>query len=160
MINSRELSELVEGARTRAEDLIDASKSVGIDVLVTSTYRDFGAQAVCFARGRTAPGEPCMCGHKSNPVGSCAKHPMGLKVTNAKPGMSWHNWRCAFDVVPLVGSKPVWTDDTLWNRIGQIGKSLGLEWAGSWDTFPEKPHFQWTNGQDLATLLARFPKGM
>lgn len=160
MINSRDLSELVEGARTRAEDLIDAAKTAGIDLLVTSTYRDFAAQAACFARGRTAPGEPCQCGHKSNPVGTCPKHPMGLKVTNAKPGQSWHNWRCAFDVVPMIGSKPVWTDDLLWNRVGQIGKSIGLEWAGSWVTFPEKPHFQWTNGQDLATLLTRFPKGM
>lgn len=160
MINSRELSELVEGARTRAEDLIDSAKSVGIELLVTSTYRDFPAQAACFARGRTAPGEACSCKGHINPIGSCRLHPMGLKATMAKPGHSWHNWRCALDVVPMVGGKPVWSDTLLWNRIGALGTDLGLEWAGTWDSFPEQAHFQWTNGQTLQTLLERFPKGL
>ena len=64
----------------------------------------------------------------------------------------------AFDVVPLRNGKPVWgtsgdgiddnpaddnTDDLeLWQRIGQIGESLGLEWAGRWKTMREFPHFQ------------------
>lgn len=74
--------------------------------------------------------------------------------------MSWHNWRCALDVVPLIGGKPVWTDADLWARIGKIGVRVGLEWAGNWEAFREAPHFQWTNGESLLDLNRRHPTGL
>ena len=79
-----------------------------------------------------------------------------MPVTNAKGGQSFHNWRMAFDVVPLVNGKPVWSTSgdagKLWRKIGLIGKSCGLEWAGDWKRFPEFPHFQYTGGMTLADL--------
>ena len=63
-----------------------------------------------------------------------------------------------FDVVPLRNGKPVWgttgEDLKLWQRIGEIGKSCGLEWAGDWRTFREFPHFQFTGGLSLADFQA------
>lgn len=73
----------------------------------------------------------------------------GKKVTNAKGGQSFHNFRVAFDVVPLVNGKAVWSDSGLWQHIGKLGKDLGLEWAGDWRTFKEMPHFQFTQGLTL-----------
>jgi peptidoglycan L-alanyl-D-glutamate endopeptidase CwlK len=131
VINSRSLDDLVPPAKQRAQAFIDAAKAKGIDLLVTSTYRDNESQAALFAQGRTTPGKV---------------------VTNAKPGQSWHNWRCALDVVPLVNGKAIWDDNALWLQVGKIGKAAGLEWAGDWTTFKEFPHFQYTGGLTLAQL--------
>ena len=132
MINSRSLDDLVPPAKQRAQAFVDAAKAKGIDLLVTSTYRDNESQAALYAQGRTTPGDV---------------------VTNAKPGQSWHNYRCALDVVALVNGKPVWsTKDPIWQKIGEIGKSCGLEWAGDWKDFKEFPHFQYTGGMTLAQL--------
>ena len=131
MINSRSLDDLVPPAKQRAEAFIAAAKAKGIDLLVTSTYRDNESQDALYAQGRTAPGNI---------------------VTRAKAGQSWHNWRCALDVVPLVNGKAIWDDQAMWKQVGEIGKSCGLEWAGDWVTFKEFPHFQYTGGMTLAQL--------
>ena len=131
MINSRSLDDLAPPVKQRAEAFIAAAKAKGIDLLVTSTYRDNESQDALYAQGRTTPGNV---------------------VTKAKAGQSWHNWRCALDVVPLVNGKAIWDDPALWKQVGEIGKSCGLEWAGDWVTFKEFPHFQYTGGMTLAQL--------
>jgi peptidoglycan LD-endopeptidase CwlK len=131
MINSRSLDDLAPPAKQRAEAFIAAASAKGIDLLVTSTYRDSESQDALYAQGRSTPGNI---------------------VTRAKAGQSWHNWRCALDVVPLVNGKAIWDDQALWKQVGEIGKSCGLEWAGDWKTFKEYPHFQYTGGLTLAQL--------
>ena len=132
MINSRSLDDLAPPVKQRAQAFVEAAKAKGIDLLVTSTYRDHESQAALYAQGRTAP---------------------GAVVTKAKPGQSWHNHRCALDVVALVNGKPVWsTTDPIWQKIGEIGKACGLEWAGDWKDFKEFPHFQYTGGLTIAQL--------
>lgn len=116
-----------------AKKMIAAAKKEGIDVLVTSTYRDAESQNALFAQGRSKPGRI---------------------VTNAKAGQSWHNYRLAFDVVPIVNGKAMWNDLRTFRRLGEIGKSVGLEWAGDWKTFKEMPHFQWSGGLSLGQLSA------
>ena len=109
-------------------------KEHNIDLLVTSTYRDADSQNALYAQGRTAPGKI---------------------VTNAKAGDSWHNWRCAVDVVPLVNGKPDWDGShPIWAEVGRLGKEAGLEWAGEWHSFKELAHFQYTGGLTLAQLKA------
>ena len=79
----------------------------------------------------------------------------GKIVTNAKAGQSFHNFRCAVDVVPIVAGKPRWdVKDEVWQKIGALGKAQGLEWAGDWKRFREYPHFQYTGGLTLAQLQA------
>ncbi|MEW6374394.1 MAG: M15 family metallopeptidase, partial [Thermodesulfobacteriota bacterium] len=74
-------------------------------------------------------------------------------VTNARPGYSLHNFGLAFDVVPLDGGKPIWdSSHPVWQRIGNAGKGVGLEWAGEWKKFREYPHFQYTSGLTLAEI--------
>ena len=132
MINSRSLDDLVPPARVRVESFLDAAKKQGIDLLVTSTYRDNASQDALYAQGRTTPGKI---------------------VTNAKAGQSWHNYRCAVDVVPIVAGKPRWdVKDEVWQQVGALGKAAGLEWAGDWKKFKEYPHFQYTGGLTLAQL--------
>lgn len=149
MINSRRLEDLHPHVSAMAFTFLGKCKEAGIDILITSTYRDHESQAALYAQGRSTPGR---------------------KVTNAPPGRSWHNWRLAFDVVPLRNGKPVWgtagngidndpADDDrddleLWQRVGAIGESCGLEWAGRWKTMKEMAHFQYTGGLTLADLQA------
>jgi peptidoglycan L-alanyl-D-glutamate endopeptidase CwlK len=108
-------------------------KEVGIDLLITSTYRDHEAQNELYAQGRTKPGKI---------------------VTNARGGQSWHNWKCALDVVPLRNGKPVWdSNDPVWRQVGALGEQVGLEWAGRWTgKLKEMAHFQYTGGLTLADL--------
>ena len=132
MINSRDLKDLHPSVAAKAVAFIASCKSVGIDILITSTFRDFESQAALYAQGRTAPGKI---------------------VTNAKAGQSFHNYRLAFDFVPLVNGKAVWNDDKLFARCGQIAESVGLEWAGRWKSFKELAHCQ-APGLKLADLQA------
>lgn len=132
MINSRKLEDLHPAVRKRVEAFLEAAKGEGITLLVTSTYRDFAAQQALYDQGRTKPGN---------------------KVTNAKPGQSFHNFRCAVDVVPMRNGKPVWDDkDPVWQEVGRLGEAAGLEWAGRWRKFREYPHFQYTAGATLKQL--------
>lgn len=121
MINSRKLDDLTPECQTLCQKLIDECKKVGIDLLITSTFRDVESQNALYAQGRTKPGKV---------------------VTNAKGGQSFHQYKIAFDVVPIENGKPMWDSIIKWAKIGKIGIGLGLEWAGNWKSFPEMAHFQ------------------
>lgn len=128
MINSRSLDDLNPKVALLARNLINECRKQDIDILITSTYRDAESQNALYAQGRTTNGK---------------------KVTNAKAGQSFHNWRCAFDFVPIVNGKAQWSDIALFDKVGLIGEKLGLTWAGRWKSFPERAHFQFTNGLTL-----------
>jgi len=139
MINSRAIEDLQPQVAEQARSLLDAAESEGIDLIITSTLRDFEAQAALYAQGRTSPGK---------------------RVTNADAGDSAHNYGLAFDVVPMRNGKPVWgttadIDRDLWERIGELGESVGLEWAGRWRTFKEYAHFQNLGGLTIDELKAQ-----
>jgi peptidoglycan L-alanyl-D-glutamate endopeptidase CwlK len=132
MLNSRSLDELIPQARERVEKFLALCKENDIDLLVTSTFRDFDSQTALYNQGRTTEGKI---------------------VTNAKAGDSWHNWRCAIDVVPIVNGKAVWdTSNPIWAKVGKLGKEAGLEWAGDWRRFKEFAHFQYTGGLTISQL--------
>ena len=137
MINSRKIEDLHPKVQAKARAFLDACEAQGIDILVTSTYRNHASQDALYAQGRTAKGKI---------------------VTNARGGQSFHNWRVAFDIVPLRNGKPVWStsgeDGKLWQRVGAIGEAQGLEWAGRWKSFREMAHFQFTGGLTLKDFQA------
>lgn len=129
-INSRKLDDLLPHIKAAAEKLLAQCDAAGIALLVTSTYRNYAEQARLYAQGRSTPGK---------------------RVTNARPGYSAHNFRRAFDVVPLKDGKPWWSAPfATWARIGVMGESLGLEWGGRWTGLVDLPHFQDLDGQTLA----------
>lgn len=133
MKDSRDLKDLRPEVAVLARKFLAAAKAQGIDLLVVSTYRDPESQDALYAQGRTRPGKI---------------------VTHAKGWQSWHQYRVAFDVVPIRNGKPVWSDAKLWNQVGQIGESVGLEWGGRWKGFVDRPHFQFTGGKTRKQLRA------
>ena len=68
---------------------------------------------------------------------------MGKHVTKAGPGESWHQYGLAIDSVPILYGKAIWESDSdEWEVYGAVAKYLGLNWAGTWQTFKEMPHVQ------------------
>lgn len=128
-MTSRKLTDLHPLMQPLVVDTLARAEMVGIDLLVTCTYRSDEEQARLYAQGRTKAGRV---------------------VTNAKPGQSMHNFRSggnpaslAVDVVPMRAGKPVWAaGDPIWAEVGLLGEAAGLEWAGRWKRFRELPHFQ------------------
>ena len=126
---SRKLEHLRQDGKEKAELLLKKTSAIGIDLLVTCTYRSNEEQASLYAIGRTAKGRI---------------------VTNALPGESKHNnmeggapASLAFDVVPLVAGKPMWdASNPVWQVVGSLGESIGLKWAGRWRRMKEFPHFE------------------
>ena len=134
MIASRRIEDLrPDVAKLAIQFKAEAAKQ-GIDVLIYCTLRDDEAQAELYAQGRTKPGKI---------------------VTNARPGESWHNHAVAWDCVPLINGKAMWSDDVAYAKLGRIGEDLGLEWAGRWTgKLREKAHFQFTGGKTIKQLVA------
>lgn len=133
MINSRKITDLHPKVAVMALAFIEGCKAAGIDVIITSTYRDIESQNALYAQGRTTAGKI---------------------VTKARGGYSWHNFKCAFDFCPIVNGKAQWNDLAAFAKCGAIGKSVGLEWAGDWKSFKEFAHLQYTGGLTLEDFRA------
>jgi peptidoglycan L-alanyl-D-glutamate endopeptidase CwlK len=118
----------------KARQLITEAYKEGINIIITQGLRTIEEQNELYAQGRAKPGKI---------------------VTNAKGGESYHNFGLAFDFAVFNADGSVnWKVDDKWKRVGQLGKSLGLEWGGDWTSFKDYPHFQYTFGLSLAQLRA------
>lgn len=140
MLNSRSLEDLLPCVQSRATWFIAQAELEipGLRMIVCSTYRDNEAQDALYAQGRIKP---------------------GAIITNAKGGESNHNYRVAFDVFPTLYGKPILFEkdgdqvsDPIWQKLGKIARTNGLEWGGDWKHFTEAPHFQYTGGLTLKEL--------
>lgn len=131
---SNRLDDLDPEVQDMALRFLAACEREGIKLKVTHTLRTYAEQEALYAQGRTTPGS---------------------RVTSAPAGYSWHNFGRAFDVAEKdatpydLGAPGLHDDNVLWEQIGSIGESFGLEWGGRWK-WPDRPHFQFTGGLTLA----------
>ena len=132
MINSRKIEDLHPVVQELCNRHIAACKSRGVTIQVTNTLRDAEYQAYLYSMGRTRTGNI---------------------VTNMQQ-IGPHGFGLAFDIVPVVNSKAVWDNNTLWDIAGEEGKKLGLTWGGDWKSIVDKPHFEHTEGLTAAQLRA------
>lgn len=139
MINSRSIDDLDPEARAVCQRHIIECRSHGVELLITSTWRDIEQQDALYSIGRTV-------------------RPDRRMVTNARGGHSWHNYKCAWDVVPLIEGKPIWdATDPIWKTVIACGKMAGAEAGAEWKSFPDLCHFQFVPGHiSLDEALARF----
>ena len=129
MIASRQISDLHPVVQNLCKAFISLCKHEGIDVIITSTYRDNDSQNALYAQGRSKPGNI---------------------VTNAKAGESFHNYRVAFDFAPVVHGKIPWSDENLFHRCGILAENVGLQWSGRWTgRMREMAHCQYDGGLTL-----------
>ncbi len=123
------IATLRKDAQENAREWLLKCLEAGINVKVVCGTRTYAEQAALYAKGRTEPGP---------------------KVTNARPGYSWHNFGVAWDFVVFdAKGQPQW-ESPLMERCGRIAESLGLEWGGSWTGFKDTPHVQIKTGRTLA----------
>lgn len=106
---------------------------VNVHPVIVQTLRTFEEQDLLYQKGRTRPGP---------------------KVTNAKPGTSYHNYGLALDFALQVNGKIVWKVDDNWMKVVNIFKKHGFSWGGDWQSFKDYPHMEKTFGHTWKTLLA------
>ena len=137
------LASLNRKARAKLEPFLMAAEEMlspeGVTVEVISGLRSWEQQAALYAQGRTRPGKI---------------------VTKARAGSSWHNYGLAMDLGLFKAGK--YLDEAqpalaakLYAKLGSLASALGIEWAGTWTSFPEGPHFQWTGGLTLTVARQR-----
>jgi LAS superfamily LD-carboxypeptidase LdcB len=85
----------------------------------------------------------------------------GSIVTNAKGGSSVHNYGLAIDIIILDSTAPNgFTYDFDWDAVHKIAVSYGIEWGGTWTSFPDKPHFQQTFGYSTDELYSMYSSNL
>jgi peptidoglycan L-alanyl-D-glutamate endopeptidase CwlK len=147
---SRRIEDLRDEMRVLAEAFVKKCAEAGIEVLIYGTLRTVEEQAKLWRMGRSRSLIESVIGRLAKSgkgwvaalLRGVGPQPGNRVVTNALPGESAHNYGYGFDAVPLIHGKPAWNDESLLNRMGEIGKSVGLNWAGDWKRFRERVHFE------------------
>ena len=140
----RNVSQLHPTLQKKVVELQKECKKQGIKIKIGECFRTVAEQNALYAKGRTAPGSI---------------------VTNAKGNSysSMHQWGVAFDFfLDMDVDKDGKTSDDafnnatkLFNKVGSIGKKLGLEWGGDWKSIKDLPHFQLPDWGSTATQLKK-----
>lgn len=141
----RNVSQLHHELKKKVVKLQKECLKAGINIKIGECVRTVAEQNALYAKGRN--GVP------------------GPIVTKAKGTdySSMHQWGVAFDFfldmdVDKDGEK---SDDAfnnatkLFNKVGAIGKKLGLEWGGDWKSIKDLPHFQLPDWGSTATQLKK-----
>lgn len=106
----------------------------GLKIKITDTWRTKAEQDALYAQGRTKP---------------------GVIVTGVRYPWSNHNWGVAFDFCRDDGKKIYENSDGFFEKVGAIGKKLGLYWGGDWPTFKDRPHFESKKPEHLTENLVK-----
>ena len=144
------LDSLDPDVKAKAMQLILKAAHAGIPLRITQAYRTLQEQAVLYAQGRQSLESVNVLRRRLG--WSDLKDYENRVVTHAAAGQSWHNFRRAFDVVPMHTGVPDWLSPH-WEQIGELGESVGLEWGGRWQ-HKDMPHFQDRGGLTLAEMQA------
>lgn len=122
-------------------ELVKLCAKKGITIKATECVRTKEEQDALYAKGRTAP---------------------GAIVTNCKGSSysSMHQWRIAVDFGIYCDTdgdgdtdiKDIYNTKVM-KVVGELAKSIGLEWGGSWKSFKDYPHLQLPYWGSTATKL-------
>jgi len=121
--SQREISRLDSRIQPLATQLILRGRAIGLNPVIVSGLRSQQEQDKLYEQGRTTPGQI---------------------VTKTRNSM--HTQGLAFDIAALDENGSItWSpkDTQFWDKMGTVGKSLGLTWGGDFRTFKDRPHFQY-----------------
>lgn len=158
---------LVPGFRDKLNALLEACHEQGVEMRPYFGIRSPFEQAKLWRQSRTreqvaekiaslrAQGAPFLA-QCLDSVGPCN----GPPVTNAIPGLSWHQWGEAVDSVWVVAGKSEWSTA---KKIGGINgyavyasraRELGLDPGGLWRSLKDWPHVQLRSESSPARLYS------
>lgn len=135
--------------RVRVSQFVDDLTKQNIKYRLYSGFRSFDEQGALYGKGRTTA-ELGMSG-----VDTKYAKPGENRVTNAKPGSSYHNYGLAFDGVEIVGGNAIWKS-TQEQKIVDTAKKYGFAWGGNFTSFKDTPHFEDTQYGTVNQLLALY----
>lgn len=138
----RDIKQLHPILQQKVEQLKTLCAQSGIIIGISECLRTVAEQDALYAKGRTSAGSI---------------------VTNCKGSTysSMHQWGVAFDfyiMVDVDGDGQV-SDDSfnnstgLFDKVGSLGQSIGLEWGGAWKSIVDKCHFQLPDWGSTASKL-------
>lgn len=146
-----------------------------VQLRFTYVTRTFAQQSELYAIGRTKAGQPCSCGGKANAIGTCKKHPLGLTVTKANAGQSYHNYGLAVDAALFIdtngdGKFDKYNQDlhkdfdgdaeSDFMEVVYVFELYGWEAGLKFKSFPDPPHFQKTHGITVMEMKRRYDNKM
>ena len=133
----RDITKCHPELQQKCAQLIEKCAQKGLNIAVGECYRTVEEQNELYAQGRTKAGNI---------------------VTNAKGSdySSHHQWGTAFDFYRNDGKGAYNDSDGFFSKVGNVGKSLGLEWGGDWTSPVDKPHFQLPYWGSTTAELKRF----
>ena len=120
--------------------LLDRAAERDIDAVITEGFRSVSEQDELYEQGRVAEGEI---------------------VTRARGGESYHNYGLAVDFALRDDEGEIIWDTAYdgngngqadWIEVADIARSLGFEWGGDWEDFPDYPHLQMDFGLSIDEL--------
>lgn len=121
-----------------------------VAIRIVQGLRTFDEQNALYALGRTKAGKV---------------------VTNARGGVSYHNYGLAIDFVLLYDKDGNGTFEALswdinydfdkdgvadWQEVVKAFKNIGWNWGGDWQSLKDNPHLQNTFGYSISELLAKY----
>lgn len=120
----------------KAAELKKTCSDRGYKIEIGESFRSAAEQDALYAQGRTKPGQI---------------------VTNARGSSysSMHQWGIAFDFYRNDGKGAYNESGNFFENVGQIGKTLGLEWGGDWTSPVDRPHFQLPDWGSTPSILKK-----
>jgi len=147
---------LIPDMQIKCRKVIELCNSKNLEILVYCTYRSLEEQAIIFRQGRSYAEikykmdslRKSGFGFLSDVIENVGPQSGNKIITYAGPGESWHNFKEAFDAVPLLGGKALWNDNQKYDIYGSCVIKVGLNWGGSWKRFKDRPHAQLRFGKN------------
>ena len=151
-----DLNLLIPEFRVKVEQLLENCQCRGVIMKPCDTLRDPYTQARLWRQSRSKAviqkkinelkekGAPFLA-HCIESVGPQS----GLHVTNAIPGLSWHQWGEAVDCYWSAKGKVVWDQNVKFDGLNgykvyaEEAKKLGLNSGYYWARMKDDPHVQW-----------------
>jgi len=124
----------------------DIHKATGYWIRITRGYSSYEAQEAIYAQGRTTPGKI---------------------VSNARPGLSYHNYGLAFDVcflgldpyletmAKLRGDKA----EVVWERVAECVEAGGMASGRRFRLRKDSPHAQISYGLEMSEMVELYHHG-
>lgn len=142
---SRRLEDLHPITREKAQRLTEEAKKQGIDTLIYMTYRSPEEQDLLYFQGRLKQFGLTVeeLNRRRQRIGllPLTEKEANTVVTSVRGWQSFHQYGLAFDIAVVKQGKIDWNDTQSYQKLGQIGKSLGLVWGGDWK-MKDLVHFQ------------------
>ena len=152
---SRDLEDLIPEFKTKVEQLLSQCEQVGYPMRPFFTLRTPFEQGMLWRQSRSSNQVQdkiqelrdkgaeflAFCIESVGPQN-------GRHVTNAIPGMSWHQWGEAVDCFWLLDGNSEWSTRKIVNgkngyaNYAELAGNAGLDAGGLWSSFKDWPHIQ------------------